>query len=187
MRLTAASERRPALVLAIALALVTATGCASDPMLEVRASYARGDYATARERLVELQRSSADDPVFALERGVVELTVGDPEAAEQALRFARDRLDDLSNNDAADWFAAMLTDDTAFEYQAADYEQVLVRAMLAVSNLMRDGVDAAAYGQQVLERQREIMDAFEDQDGVNPKQNYKLVAFGSYLRGIIQS
>jgi hypothetical protein len=57
--------------------------------------------------------------------------------------------------------------------------------MLALSDLMNGGKDAVAYSLQVLERQQEIIDAFEDSDGKRPKENYKLVAFGSYLRAII--
>jgi hypothetical protein len=56
--------------------------------------------------------------------------------------------------------------------------------MLALVNLLNGGGDAGAYALQVLERQLQIIDEFES-NGDRPKQSYKLVAFGSYLRGIL--
>ena len=44
--------------------------------------------------------------------------------------------------DATKAVASMLTDDTARAYAGEDYEKVLVRAMLSISNLMSGGGDA---------------------------------------------
>ncbi len=115
---------------------------------------------------------------------MAELALGNPAQAERALKSARDRFEDIAGHGAGEWFASVLLDDRQLDYEGADYEHVLVRAMLAAANLMAGGGDATAYALQVLERQRQIMDAFE-QNGARPKQRYKLVAFGAYLRAIL--
>lgn len=174
-------------VLAVFLlgSLAHLSACASDPMPAIREAFYAGRYDEARERLLELERSSSDRHVYQLERGVVELARHDPEESERALRAARDRLDELDADDPLSWFAAVLLDDRQLPYAGADYEKVLVRAVLAVANLMHGGRDAAAYALQVLEKQQEIIASFQDERGYNPKRAYKLVAFGSYLRAIL--
>jgi len=174
-----------------ALAALTLTGltlgaCASDPMAPVRDAYWRGDYQSAWRQLQEVREDYADDRhLYDMELAVIANAVADPDAAVAALREARDRLDELGGRGFYESFAAMMLDDRSLDYEGADYEKVLVRAMLACSDLMIDGKDAVAYSLQVLERQQEIMDAFEDTTGRRPKHDYKLVAFGSYLRAII--
>jgi hypothetical protein len=163
-----------------------ALGCASDPMPEIRAAYYAGNYAWANEELGKLVQ---DDPsnahVYRLERSMTELALLRPQDAEAELRRARDRLDDLAGSTSAtEWLASVMLDDRQLDYTGADYEHVLVRAMLAIANLLSGGGDAEAYAIQVLQRQLEIMNSFE-QNGDNPKLRYKLVAFGSYLRGIL--
>ena len=154
-------------------------------MVHVRGAYTAGDYEAAQHELDQLRR---DDPgnahVYALERSMTDLALGDAQAAEDDLRFARDRLDQLSSDDALAWLSSVMLDDRQLEYAGADYEQVLVRALLAVANLTTDGQDANAYALQVLERQLEIMHGYEH-EGTRPKLRYKQVAFGSYLRGIL--
>lgn len=172
-----------ALLLAGSLAHLSA--CASDPMPAIREAFYEGRYDEARERLLELERDSSDRQVYQLERGIVELARHEPQESERALRAARDRLDELETDDPLSWFAAVLLDDRQLPYSGADYEKVLVRAVLAVANLMHGGRDAAAYALQVLEKQQEIIRSFEDENGYNPKRAYKLVAFGSYLRAIL--
>ena len=51
----------------------------------------------------------------------------------------------------------MLTDDTHSAYAGEDYEKVLIRAMLAISNLMSGGDDATAYSLQTDEKQERII------------------------------
>lgn len=171
---------------ALACLYLGLSSCAiSDPIGEFRASYAAGDYEGAREVLGQLlDDDSGNAHIYALERSITNLALGDPQAAENNLRFARDQLDKLGDNNALQWLSSVLLDDRQLEYGGADYEQVLVRAMLAVANLTTDGQDAYAYALQVLERQLEIMNAY-DYQGSQPKLRYKQVAFGSYLRGIL--
>ena len=48
----------------------------------------------------------------------------------------------------------MVTDDTHTAYAGEDYEKVLIRAMLSLSNLMVDGTDSLAYAHQVMQKQQ---------------------------------
>ena len=72
----------------------------------------------------------------------------------------------------------MLTDDNMRDYRGEDYEKVLVRVFLALSNLMNGGSDAQAYSLQVTDKQQQIINAGLDKNGENPKLAYKQVASG---------
>jgi hypothetical protein len=80
----------------------------------------------------------------------------------------------------------MLTDANSEAYHGEDYEKVLVRVFLALSNLMTDGQDAGAYCLQVADKQQQIINAGTIADGTNPKQAYRGVAFGAYLHGALR-
>ena len=179
-----------ALSLALALLLVTAGGwsCSSSPMPEIRRAYSSGNFEKASEMLVGLEKSDPSNAhLYGMQRSLPLLALAKPAEAEKELRRARDRMDALTGKGAFEWFSAMLLDDRQNDYEGADYEKVLVRALLSVSNLMRGGQDADAYAYQVLEKQLEIIGSFEAPNGKKPKKAYKLVAFGSYLRGILNS
>jgi hypothetical protein len=84
----------------------------------------------------------------------------------------------------------MLLDDNAVSYNGEDYEKVLIRVFLALSNLMHDGSDATAYALQIAKKQNEIIQAggldTKDRDGkpINLKaESYRQVAIGEYLIG----
>ncbi|HHI79743.1 MAG TPA: hypothetical protein ENK02_07160 [Planctomycetes bacterium] len=174
----------------LALLFVLAGGwsCSSSPMPEIRRAYASGNFQRASEMLASLEkRDPSNAHLYGMERSLPLLAMARPAEAEKELRNARDRLDELTGKGAWEWFSSMLLDDRQNDYEGADYEKVLVRALLSVSNLMRGGQDADAYAYQVLEKQLEIMGSFEAPNGKKPKKAYKLVAFGSYLRGILNS
>ncbi len=157
-------------------------------MPEIRRAYAGGNFEKASEMLADLEKSDPSNAhLYGMERSLPLLCLAKPGEAEKELRGARDRLDALSGKGAWEWFSAMLLDDRQNDYEGADYEKVLVRALLSVANLMRGGQDADAYAYQVLEKQLEIIGSFEAPNGKKPKKAYKLVAFGSYLRGILNS
>ena len=168
-------------------ALVLLASCAGDPMLQVRRDFAGGRYELVRGELTRLAASDVkNEHVWRLERSVASLAMGRPKEAIGDLRRARDELEDLEGTDYSGWFQSVLLDDTRLAYQGADFEIVLIRALLALAALMTgEANDAGAYALQIGEKQREIIDAFEARDGSKPKNGYKLVAFGSYLRGIL--
>lgn len=168
----------------VALLLWGIGGCASDPMRATREAWSAGDYVTARDLLHE---RIADDPsnahLYGLELGMVYQALGEPAAAVRVLRRCRGRLDELRAGNYTDWLAGSLLDDRSRVWTGADYEHVLVRAMLAVADLMAGGGDAFAYALQVLAEQQRIIESFPAEG--EPKRAYRLVAFGSYLRAII--
>ena len=75
-------------------------------------------------------------------------------------RRARDGLDEHATGSYTEWASATFLDDRWRTYTAADYEHVLVRAVLAAVDLMAGGHDAYAYGFQVLEKQQELIRGF---------------------------
>jgi hypothetical protein len=177
--------------LLVALVALAATSCSSysDYVAEARLDYRAGAYAASDEKLSELvDDEDSDQHFYLLERGVVQLALQDAKRSERMFSRAQDRMDEIGPANALDWMGAMLLDDRSIPNPGADYEQVLVRAMLALANLMGDGRDAKAYANAILRKQLELRDAFgtggiEGQQ--NPKLNTKLVGFGSYLQGIL--
>ena len=168
-------------------AFLLLASCAGGGSAKVRPGFDSGRYQESREKLTRLGRKDPrNEHLYLLERGVVSMALEQPGEAVKELRLARDRLDDLAGSDYSGWFQSVLLDDRQLAYQGADYEHVLVRAMLALADLA-DGnsEDAGAYALQVSRRQREIIQSFRSSDGSLPKSTYSQVAFGSYLKAII--
>ena len=125
---------------------------------EVRTEFYNGSVETASIRLDKYISSiPREAEVFKLDRAVVELAAGRPQVAEKLLREARDSLDYNSQASLAEKAGSMLTDDTHTAYAGEDYEKILVRAMLAISNLMNGGADATAYALQSSDIQEQII------------------------------
>lgn len=174
-------------VLSIGFLLVVLAGCAADPMEAARVAYSSGDYAGARAGIVELIDSDPSNAhLWRAERAMVDLALREPKDAISALRTARDQYDDAEGSDALGWLGSVLLDDRQMRYQGYDYEKVLLRALLGAADLMQGGDDAIAYGLQMLEVQQRLATAYTDESGNQPKLRYKQMAFGSYLRGIVQ-
>lgn len=172
------------IALAVSLLLVS---CGGGQAVKVRREFDEGRYQSSHEKLTALGRKDRKNGhLYLLERGVVSLALERPADTVRDLRLARDSLDDLAGSDYGGWLRSMMLDDRQLAYQGADYEQVLVRAMLALADLA-DGnsEDAGAYALQVASRQREIIESFRARDGSLPKSSYRQVAFGSYLKAII--
>jgi hypothetical protein len=72
------------------------------------------------------------------------LAEGRPADAERLLRGVRDEFDRLETADPAAGVMMLARDDVAAEYAGEDHEKVLIRALLAVANLLQDGDDAEA-------------------------------------------
>jgi len=175
--------------LGMVLCAVALGGCATytDRLHEVRTAFYAGDMAGAEAAIEKhLKRGGPEADVLKLERSIVELCDGRPQDAERTLREVRDRLDYLEQADAGEQALSMVTDDRVRGYAGEDYEKVLVRALLALANLMHDGSDAGAYGLQVTRKQEEIIEKGADESGENPKLAYKRVALGAYIHGALQ-
>ena len=170
----------------IALVATAFCGCATyaDRLVEVRRSFARGDLEQAEQQLAKSRRRDRD--VAQLDQAIVQLTAGKPKEAEQTLRVARDRFDYLEQPAIAEKAISALTDSTFEAYSGEDYEKVLTRVFLSLSNLMHDGGDAGAYALQVADKQQQIIEAGIDKEGENPKLAYKRVALGPYLHSALR-
>jgi hypothetical protein len=99
-----------------------------------------------------IPKSQGSGDVINLEKSLVLLADGRPAEAESLLREVRDRFDHLELSSPTEKAVSMFTDDTRIAYAGEDYEKVLIRAMLALTNLMHDGGDAEAYSLQVRRR-----------------------------------
>ena len=124
--------------------------------------------------------------LFLAERAMVSLALGDPATAVELLRKARDEFDKRLGHNAIGYFKAVLGDDESLDYQGADYEHLLLRAMLAIGDLLSGGGDAYAYAFQIGEKQEEIINsAFGEDQGYKPRAKSKRVALGAYIQGLI--
>ena len=90
---------------------------------------------------------------------MIDLAAGSAKEAEQKLRVVRDHFDELEGPSLIEGAASYLTDDNRRSYSGEDYEKILIRGMLALSNLMHDGGDAEAYSLQLIEKQDQIIAA----------------------------
>jgi hypothetical protein len=177
------------LVVAVCLFVVCGSGCAThaNRLVSVRNAYYAGKLDTARSRIdKQITRNKSDADVLRLERAMVDLIDGRPEQAEKTLRVVRDQFDFLEQKDIGESILSTVTDDNRLAYAGEDYEKILIRCFLSLSNLMHDGGDASAYALQVGEKQRQIIDLGADRDGSNPKLSYKRVALGAYIHAAIQ-
>ncbi len=175
-------------ILGLGFALLA--GCAThyDRIQPVRQDYFAGRLENARVALTEqTKKRRGEKDVLKLDLAMVELASGRPQQAERLLREVRDHFDDFEQKNVAESAASMVTDDRQIAYPGEDYEKVLIRAMLAISNLMGDGGDASAYALQVTEKQAQIAEKLADKDiDVQLRSEaYKQVALGPYIRAMI--
>lgn len=166
------------------------SGCAShiNRLQPIREQYFAGQLDAARVAIAEVSEKRKNEAdVLALDQAIIELSAGRPREAEQILRRVRDRFDVLEQKDLKEELKLYATDDTARAYSGEDYERVLIRAFLAISNLMADGGDAGAYALQLTEKQQQVIAAVEEKSEENPDAvlAYKQVALGPYIRAAL--
>lgn len=169
--------------------LLSLAGCSThiNRLTDVRSAYFAGDLAHASEKIDREAKSHPKEAdVFKLDQATVLLSQGKAKEAEQLLKEVRNNFDHLEQKDAGEVALSMLTDDQVLAYPGEDYEKVLVRVYLALANLLGDGSDAEAYALQVNEKQQDIIQKGTGPDGQNPKQGYKQVAAGAYLRAALK-
>jgi len=173
----------------LACVVLASSGCASyaERTLKLHNAYYDNQLAAAEAAAAEqLKRDRANADLVKLDQALIELAAGQAEAAEKKLREVRDRFDQLEGTSAAETTFSYLTDDNRRSYAGEDYEKILIRAFLALSNLMHDGSDAEAYSLQLIEKQDRLIAAGKDKKGNNPKDKYPRVALAPYLRGVLR-
>lgn len=177
----------------VLLLLCFCCGCTSysSRVAQIRSAYYAGGLESAdtlTDKALEAGRTDAD--VLRLEQAMIDLASGRPQEAERTLQLVRDRFDELERAEIAGKATAALSylsDDQRRVYAGEDYEKILIRAFLSLSNLMHDGGDAEAYSLQVIDKQNQIIEAAVDKEkGENPKANYQRVALAPYLRGVLR-
>ena len=174
------------------LLVINLTGCAThfDRLQPIRMAFFDGNLSAADEHLEKLlKKRKGERDVLLLDKSIIELASGRPKEAERLLRQVRDHFDDLEDFDGAKAVASMLADDKARNYAGEDYERVLIRAMLSISNLMSDGGDAGAYALQMVDKQQQIIEAVEERQKKEEDRSavlaFKQVALGPYIRGML--
>src|SRR5262245_30053087 len=180
--------RLPSLALRTCIVLVC-SGCATyaERTLPLHNAYYDNQLSAAETAVAEqLKRDRKNADLLKLDAALIELAAGNAAAAERTLREVRDHFDELEGPAVAEKAASYLTDDTHRAYAGEDYEKVLIRAFLALANLMHDGGDAEAYSLQLIDKQEQIIAAGDDKKGNNPKLNYQRVALAPYLRGVLR-
>lgn len=171
----------------VAIALVC--GCARSVQSTdaARQAFYAGKLHEAAEKLQSLSADGGGDADAAeLDLAIVEMATGDVAAAESRLRRLRDRFDALPQTAPLREAASMVTDDTARLYRPADYEQVMVRSMLAVCSLAGDRVDAESYALQATTKQAELGRLAKQRGMLDVDRVYQPIAFAPYLRGMLR-
>lgn len=193
--ITALLPNRPLhqqLTATLLLCVVTAAaagGCAK-PLRSIdaaRQSFAAGDLVTARQTLAKLSAGrSRYAQAASLDLAMVELASGDVDAAESRLRGLRDRFDAMPEIAPVQEVASLVTDDTARVFRPAGYEEVMIRAMLAVCSLADDQFDAESYALQATTRQAELAQRAEQRGILDAADVYQPIAMAPYLRGMLR-
>ncbi len=176
-------------------ALFGLVGCAThaDRAAALRQSFHQGNLQSAlAETAPEKLKGQHDADVLKLNRAMIQLAAGEAGEAEKLLREVRDRFDHLEQKSLAEQAAALMTDDRQLAYSGEEYERILIRVMLALSNLMQGGGDVNAYALQVAAKQQEFLQASSarpiDANEPPPPDFSKLsrqLAIGSYLRAAV--
>ena len=182
---------RPHALIVVLTAILLGIGCTThaDRLHDIRSAYNTGNVTGAKTKIDEaISKNKREADVLKLDRAMVLLAEGKPKEAELCLREVRDRFEDKEGKDLAEGALSMITDDQQLAYSGEDYEKVLIRVMLSLSNLLTDGSDATAYALQVNQKQQQIIEKSKstDKDGKNLKANFKFVPAGAYLHAALR-
>lgn len=178
----------------------TLAGCASRyaKNLEERRVdfYETVDLDKARDNLERCQKRAAakEKTPLTLESASLDLAQGRVKDAQTKLRDVRDELDSLDSMCAkatGEKLLSLWTDENAASFVGEDYEKVMIRVFLALTELLDNGHDARAYALQIEEKQDMIVRGglMDDPKNVgkkiNPKASYPRLPIGPYLEGIL--
>ena len=186
--------------LLVLLLWTTLAGCASryaQNLEERRVDfYETVDLDKARENLERCQKRalSKEKTPLTLESASLDLAQGKVKEAQTKLRDVRDELDSLDAMRAkatGEKLLSLWMDENASSFGGEDYEKIMIRVYLALTELLVNGHDALAYAFQIGEKQDSIVRAglMDDPNNegkkVNPKAKYPRLPIGPYLEGIL--
>ena len=178
----------PLLRLAAAL-LLAVCGCATHAKrVELsRTAFFANDVALSRTHLEKIADGYRGDRDCAeLDLAIIDMAEGDAASAERRLRNVRDRFDALEEKSLAEAAGSYLTDDRVRAYAGEDYERILIRGMLSLCSLMRDGLDAESYSLQLDAKQHSLYQAAAQRLSPEKLPQYPVMPFGYYLRGMLR-
>jgi hypothetical protein len=190
---TSPTQHRAAVLLAIGsllagLVSVSQSGCSthSKRIAQPRSLFYDGHLQACRESLEKLSKANRHDrDVVNLDLAVVDLLSGQAKQAERRLKDVRDRFDHLEQDSIAEKTVSMWTDDQVRSYSGEDYEKILLRVFLSLSNLMHDGTDAESYTLQIQDKHEQLAEKFETSSG-KKKDEYTPLPLGFYMRGMLR-
>ncbi|MBI4586563.1 MAG: hypothetical protein HY717_21340 [Planctomycetes bacterium] len=179
--------------LLLGLALASCSATYSGKLAPVREAYFAANLTAAQAELQGIiedeGEGSKERDCLLLEEGLLQLASGDSKAAEETLLRVRDSFDALETRRAKEVMSNILSyfaDDRSTVYGGEDYEKIMIRVLLAFASLMHGGADVIAYTNQILEKQRAILDELSpDRSGRKYKDKYKKIGAGAYLYGIV--
>ncbi len=152
-----------------------------------RSAFHNGDLVAADETLSKIAgKKSRESNAAALDLAMVKLSTGDLKGAESELRRLRKEFDELPKTNLVCDSASMLTDDNMRVFRPAGYEEVMIRAMLAVCSLAGDAIDAEAYALQAAIKQSELRDQAEQHGIPSATEKFEPIAIAPYLRGVLR-
>jgi hypothetical protein len=193
------------IIFTLIITFYVVTGCNSfgERHYKIRNDFTDGKIEKAKSNIdIAIKKGSHKDAdLLKLNSAIIELCSGRPKSSELLLREVRDNFDKLEQQKAKELAldaASFLTDDNTRIYSGEDYEKVLIRVFLAISNLMYDGSDAYAYAMQINDKQNKIIENrkkellnFCNNNSSSDDllklidNNYHNVAIGAYLSGLL--
>ncbi len=170
------------------LVLLPLGGCSTHAkrLATPRTMFYDGRLEECRTSLIKLEKSRHDRDIVNLDLAMVDLVNGDPKKAESRLKVARDRFDELEGPALAEKAVSLWTDDQIKSYEGEDYEKILIRAFLALSNLLHDGTDAESYSLQLQEKHKQLVQDRPEPTDAHKPQTYRPLPLGFYLRGMLR-
>lgn len=175
--------------LLLCLVALLCGGCRSgwSSLQQGREAFYAGDFEAARVPIaatMEKDRKLAD--VARLDLAVVELAAGNPTAADALLRESRDAFDQRDPPEVMPSVRSVLTDERDMPYDAASYEDVMIRSLLSIASLVSGSGDAESYAMQAQMRQQQLAQAAEQRGLENVGEVYQPLALAPYIRGMIR-
>lgn len=164
-------------------------GCQGGPsaIQQARSAYYSGDFPAARQHLVDVvDRDRRFGDVAKLDLAIVELASGNPASADSILRDCRKTFDRRDPVEIVPGVRTILTDDRDQPYDAAGYEDVMIRSLLSISSLLCNSGDAEAYAMQAQMRQSELAQQAEERGIGNLGEVYQPLALAPYIRGMLR-
>ncbi|TWT50252.1 hypothetical protein Pla22_29930 [Rubripirellula amarantea] len=179
---------RTRLLLAIAFVSLLG-GCARSvaTIADARMAFASGDLPTAQATLEPIaKKRGRNRDAASLDLAMVKLAAGEVHSAEQTLRELRDRFDQAPKLSLAHDAASTMTDDNTRVFRPASHEEVMIRAMLSICSLARDGTDAEAYALQATTKQDQLRVEAEARGIPLAANHFQPIALAPYLRGVLR-